>query len=160
MWFRKAADRGDRDAQFAMGLIFMRGLDVAHDEVAAARMLQLAADQGHSAAQCELAECLMHGYGVPQDTRTALRWMCASSKQGSEDARANLCKYLEDEDVLALFASDRELSWMCCPGCGETRKLRVCSGCKVARFCTPACIKHTWKVHKPHCKAWVDADEG
>ena len=44
-----------------------------------------------------------------------------------------------------------------CAACGASpssnTKLLTCSGCHVARYCSPACQRSHWKVHKPDCKA-------
>ena len=44
-----------------------------------------------------------------------------------------------------------------CAACGVSpsgnTKLLTCSGCHVARYCSPACQRSHWKVHKPDCKA-------
>jgi hypothetical protein len=42
-----------------------------------------------------------------------------------------------------------------CSGCGRTDyegHLRACSACKKAAYCSQACQKAHWKVHKPECK--------
>jgi hypothetical protein len=46
----------------------------------------------------------------------------------------------------------------CCGTCGKTAadgaRLRLCSGCHVARFCSDACYKAAWKAgHRQECKA-------
>ncbi|KAI7836462.1 hypothetical protein COHA_009679 [Chlorella ohadii] len=38
------------------------------------------------------------------------------------------------------------------PGCGNTRGLRSCGGCHVARYCSAACCKAHWREHKPECR--------
>ena len=44
-----------------------------------------------------------------------------------------------------------------CAACGVSpsgnTKLLACSGCHAARYCSPACQRSHWKVHKPGCKA-------
>lgn len=42
-----------------------------------------------------------------------------------------------------------------CAGCGmkSQEQLRKCSGCRVARFCTPNCQRAAWDAHKKTCKA-------
>ncbi|KIY94383.1 hypothetical protein MNEG_13578 [Monoraphidium neglectum] len=46
----------------------------------------------------------------------------------------------------------------CCGACGKTAadgaRLRLCSGCRAARFCSDACYKAAWKAgHRQECKA-------
>lgn len=46
-----------------------------------------------------------------------------------------------------------------CAKCGGSQgSLRLCSGCKVARYCSDACHKGDWKAHKPKCAVWRNAD--
>jgi hypothetical protein len=38
------------------------------------------------------------------------------------------------------------------PGCAVAIALERCAGCRVARYCSVACQKAHWRVHKPACK--------
>ena len=51
----KAAEQGDADAQFNLGLCYSKGEGVAQDKAAAAKWLRKAAEQGHQAAKEKLA---------------------------------------------------------------------------------------------------------
>ena len=43
-----------------------------------------------------------------------------------------------------------------CAHCGPitdaTIVMKVCQGCKAARYCSPACSVQHWRAHKPQCK--------
>jgi hypothetical protein len=52
------------------------------------------------------------------------------------------------------MSGERLVASICCMGCGASHKLKTCSKCKVARFCSAACQQRTWAEHKPHCKRW------
>jgi hypothetical protein len=42
-----------------------------------------------------------------------------------------------------------------CAGCGRgssAEDLKLCSGCRAAHFCGPACVKAGWPAHKPTCR--------
>ena len=73
-WFLAAADRGDRDAQFQLGVRYHSGRGVVRDDVEAARWFRLAAEQAHAPAQLRLAEIYAGGHGVPADPVQALMW--------------------------------------------------------------------------------------
>lgn len=73
-WFLAAADRGDREAQFQLGVRYHSGRGVVRDDLEAARWFQLAADQGYAPAQLSLAELYAAGHGVPADLVQALMW--------------------------------------------------------------------------------------
>ncbi len=50
-WYRKAAERGDADAQFNLGVCYSKGESVKQDRAEAAKWLRMAAKQGHAPAQ-------------------------------------------------------------------------------------------------------------
>ena len=55
-WFRRAADRGNRDAQYGLGMALLRGRGIARADTLAYTWLKKAADQGHVEAQKEVAK--------------------------------------------------------------------------------------------------------
>lgn len=38
------------------------------------------------------------------------------------------------------------------PGCGVTRGLRRCGGCRSVRYCSEACCRAHWQAHKAECR--------
>jgi len=89
-FYRLAAAQGLDQAQFMLGTMYDRGLDVerdpllgnvrdrglgvARDLVEALRWFQLAATQGHPDALYEVAVCHENGHGVAADEAEAIRW--------------------------------------------------------------------------------------
>ncbi|MEW6560686.1 MAG: tetratricopeptide repeat protein, partial [Pseudomonadota bacterium] len=65
-WFRKAADQGDADAQYNLGVMYANGQGVPQDYAQAASWFRKAADQGYAAAQNNLGIMYANGQGVPQ----------------------------------------------------------------------------------------------
>jgi len=55
-----------------------------------------------------------------------------------------------------LARSDLEASLRTCAHCGPVADaalvMKVCQGCKAARYCGPACAKLHWKAHKKECR--------
>lgn len=88
-WFRRAADQGDADAQFALGRTYQYGLRYA-DYSFAASWYFLAADQGHSEAAFELAKLYESGQGVHQDHAHAAAYYRQAAELGHEGARRAL----------------------------------------------------------------------
>ena len=39
-----------------------------------------------------------------------------------------------------------------CLRCGATGDLRICAGCRVARYCSAECQRAHWKQHKKSCE--------
>ncbi len=53
-WFRKAADQGNADAQYHLGLCYYYGYGVEEDNAEAVNWLKKAADQGNEEAASKL----------------------------------------------------------------------------------------------------------
>ena len=62
---RGAAETGDADAQYNLGVMHYQGEGVAQDPKQAATWFCRAADQGHAQAQFALGLMYDKGYGVP-----------------------------------------------------------------------------------------------
>jgi hypothetical protein len=73
LW-RPLADRGDAEAQFRIGLMYVFGTGVPQDYVAAVNWTRKAADRGNAEAQMHLGFMYEAGEGVRQDHAAALRW--------------------------------------------------------------------------------------
>lgn len=72
---QEAADNGDAEAQFLLGLLYGNDHDpIPQDDTEAARWLRLAATQGHTRAQRILVTMYAEGTGLPQDYVEAYRW--------------------------------------------------------------------------------------
>ena len=37
--------------------------------------------------------------------------------------------------------------------CGDSGTLRLCTGCRMVKFCSVECQKEYWSIHKKHCRA-------
>ena len=87
---RRAAEGGDSDAQFWLGLAYRYGHGVRQDCREAVRWLLKAADQGDARAQAELGDLCSKGIGVPQDYSEAVKWFLKAAAKGNTDAENNL----------------------------------------------------------------------
>lgn len=95
-WFDSAARKGNADAQFSLGVMFLNGQGVAHHEYSqAAIWFRKAAEQGHVKAQFNLGLMYSKGEGVTKDYTSALDWLRKASDQGYVDAQAKI-KFVED----------------------------------------------------------------
>ena len=65
--WKAAANQGQAEAQYNLGLLYLKGLGVAKDPAEAFRWLRLAADQGQANAQFQVGMMREKGVGVPQD---------------------------------------------------------------------------------------------
>ncbi len=78
-WFRKAAAKGEKAAQFNLGNALLQGKGVKKDEQQAAIWMRKAAEQGLSAAQVQLGEIYYYGLGVERDYVQAWAWFDTAS---------------------------------------------------------------------------------
>lgn len=68
------AMRGNTDAQFSLGQIYLAGKEVSLDYKKAVEWFRKAAVAGHRGAQNKMGYMYEHGYGVPMDISLALTW--------------------------------------------------------------------------------------
>ena len=84
--FRLAAEQGDAQAQFELGVMYDEGQGVAQDYEEAARWFRLAAEQGHALAQNNLGVVYGKGQGVKQDYVIAHKWTNLAAANGVKEA--------------------------------------------------------------------------
>ena len=89
-FFIQAAEQGNADAQFNLGVCYRNGYGVPQDYNKAVEWFSKAAEQGEAYAQCNLGYCYEIGYGVPQDDSKAVEWYRKAAEQGNADAQNNL----------------------------------------------------------------------
>lgn len=96
-WWRKAAERGCREAQCNLGglLLQINGGDAIDAE--GVEWLHKAARQGDVFAQSNLGLCYKNGIGVKQSLKLASRWYRRAAKQGDWKSFYELGKFYEME---------------------------------------------------------------
>jgi hypothetical protein len=88
--YRKAADRGDTDAQYNLGVSYRYGRGVPQDYAEALRWYRMAADRGNADAQNNIGFLYMQGLGVAPDYAEAMRWYRKAADQGETTAQNNI----------------------------------------------------------------------
>lgn len=73
--FSGAAQKGDPQAAYYLGMMYRNGMAVARDVKSAARWLQFAAQRQVPAAMYALAQLYLAGEGVRRDELSARRWI-------------------------------------------------------------------------------------
>jgi len=73
-YYKMAADAGNADAQYILGLLCMEGKKVLTNYDQAIEWLEKAALQGHKDAQFNLASIYIQGKIVPKDVQKAEYW--------------------------------------------------------------------------------------
>ena len=87
---RHMAEKGDAEAQNALGLRYAQGDGVKLNEREAVRWFSKAAEQGNVAAQSKLGAFYYSGRGIPQDTNKAYFWMVVASLSGDSASNAQV----------------------------------------------------------------------
>lgn len=90
--WRKSADRGDADAQYKLGLAYIKGPGSSENKSEGARWLRQAAEQGHIEAQVNMGVAYALGTGVLQDAVMAHMWFNLAAAKGNSRARENRIK--------------------------------------------------------------------
>jgi uncharacterized protein len=84
---RPLAERGDRYAQFSLGLMYAKGEGVIQDYREAMKWHLLSAQQGYALAQTSIGLMYGLGIGVPQDDLRADMWLSLAASRLSGDDR-------------------------------------------------------------------------
>jgi TPR repeat protein len=86
VFYKDAALKGNRDAQFALGTYFYTGEVVNKDVATARKWFEAAAVQGQPDAMFNLGVVLSNGEGGPRDTALAYVWLSLASQAGNRGA--------------------------------------------------------------------------
>ena len=85
-----AAEQGDAEAQFNLGVMYDTGEGIPKNPAEAVRWYRMAAEQGDAKAQFYLGVMYHTGEGVPENDAEAVRWYRMAAEQGDADAQYNL----------------------------------------------------------------------
>lgn len=88
--FRKAADQGMPEAQFNLGLMYLKGEGVAQDYVEAKALFEKAAQQNNVRAQVNLGRMYAKAKGVAPNYGKAVYWFNKAAELGYADAQYSL----------------------------------------------------------------------
>lgn len=89
-WWDKAAEQGDPEAQYNLGMARLKGNGAMQDPETAFVWLMYAAMAGVAAAQQRVGFAYATGLGVPQDLVEATKWFILASDRGNTEAKLNL----------------------------------------------------------------------
>ena len=85
-----AAESGDANCQYGMGLLYSEGIVVPMDDIVALKWYGLAADQGHGDSQYKLGVMHANGWGVPMDEAEAMQWYLLAAENGVTEAQVSV----------------------------------------------------------------------
>ena len=89
-WISMAAELGNAEALFNMGVFYMEGMGCDQDMELCAKYFQRAARRRHPEAQYAYADLLSNGWGVEQDEKRALKWFADAAENGHVEAMFRL----------------------------------------------------------------------
>jgi TPR repeat protein len=84
------AERGNAQAQYALGGAYYNGNGVARNPAQGAQWLLKAAEGGYAPAQCDLGVMYQNGSGLDQSFNDAVKWYRKAAEQGDAMACHNL----------------------------------------------------------------------
>lgn len=105
-----AAARGDREAQYYMGLLTSAGDGVAKDEAAAVNWFLAAAEKEHVEAQYALSRAYSKGAGVAANPEKTLLWLTRAAENGHAEAQFYLAN-AHDTGQGAVRSAGEALRW-------------------------------------------------
>ena len=108
-WSGPALENDPR-AQFALGVLTMRGIGVPRDEVAAVGHYRRAAESGFASAQFNLGLAHFTGRGVEKEPAKAQYWWQLAAEQGHAVAQYNLAAILWSGDGVPMDQA-RAMHW-------------------------------------------------
>jgi TPR repeat protein len=88
-WYKLAAEQGDADAQYNLGVMYAEGKGVPQDYKTAVKWYRLAAEQGDADAQYNLGNAYVRGQGVIQDNVYAHMWLNIAASSGDKGSVKN-----------------------------------------------------------------------
>lgn len=89
--------RGDKVAQFQVGVLYERGLAIAKNEAEAAGWYEKSARQGYIDAQYNIGIMYASGRGVQQNDGFAIMWLGLAAKQGDKESRKVLLALIDEK---------------------------------------------------------------
>jgi len=85
-----AAEEGDAEAQYQLGLTYLTGNGISKDHRQALKWLFKSAKQGNAKAQLKLASISLEGQIVRKDYAEAAKWFRLAAEQGESEAQLKL----------------------------------------------------------------------
>ena len=96
MWDIYNAEKGDKESQFNLGMVYKIGFGKAKNFKKAFKWFKLAAEQGHAGAQFNLGLMYQRGYGVIQNYKEAEKWYKLAAQKGYVEAQEALIQIIDN----------------------------------------------------------------
>ena len=140
----KAAEQGDRESQFNLGVMFRNG--ESSDESYKQQRLWFgkAGRQGHMMAQYFMGSLHQRGQGGPVSMEKARIWYERAAKQGDKPSQKILASMIARGlgDPAGTATGDS------CAYCRKVVPRMMGCPCGLAQYCSKECQRGHWPVHK------------
>lgn len=119
--FRRAAEKGDSNGLFNLGMCYMHGLGCRRDGMLAFESFRTAAELGHPEAINNIGGCYRDGLVVRHSPEASARWFEKSAELGNAYGQLNYALALQRGDGVPqdLAKSVELLKASCAQGCAE-----------------------------------------
>lgn len=91
---KTAALEGDSDAQFLLGVYYIKGIGTEQDSFQAYKWINKSAEQNNAMGEFGLAACFKQGIGVAKDEEKSLYWLTRAAYKGLDAAQ-----YMYGEEI-------------------------------------------------------------
>ena len=110
-WLSRVKENEDAEAQYYLGVCYLRGEGVEESPEQAVYWWTKAAMQGYTNAQFCLGECYSIGYGVESDCQQAAYWYKNAMQQGHQGAAFELADLSGKEQAMSLFLKNAVMNF-------------------------------------------------
>ncbi len=107
--YLKAAEQGDAEAQFSLGVCYFGGLGVEQSYIEAVKWYRKAAEQGDAGAQISLGWSYENGYGVEKSYTKAVKWYSKAAEQELAKSFTEAVEWLGKASEQGLPEAQRKL---------------------------------------------------
>ena len=86
-WFMSAADKGNTEAQYLTGVMYMQGQGTEKSVPKALQAFSRAAEGGHASAQYVVGQSYYKGLGIRRNRSEARKWLTKAAANGNQAAK-------------------------------------------------------------------------
>jgi TPR repeat protein len=104
---RRAAEQGNNDAEYNLGVCLRRGIGIPADVNAARRYYRSAALSNHVSAQLALGDLIAESATSDSDWSEAMHWYRLAAENGNTNAKARLAQVKQSRHGLDVERTGR-----------------------------------------------------
>lgn len=109
-WYQESASRGNADAKFRLGMMYLQGEGVSVNPSRGQALLRQAAEAGHAQGQYAIGSLYASGRGVRKDHVQAYKWIKLSIRDDAERESEVLKGLTRDMTQAEIAAAERQVA--------------------------------------------------